>query len=847
MTAGHSAVSLIAISGSVIIPDSRFHSKTALKLTVRVLGGIAIEADGELLQALPARRLRCALLLYVIIERRVSRASLIEVFWPDRDPARARHVLNQTLYQLRQEIGSEWVATHGGALEVTTEVELDLERFERLAGSGMLDEALSIYRGPFLGDFGTGPSLAFEHWADRIRGRAERSHRKVRRDAIAKRLANGETDHALSLAREWVAADPTDDEANHHCVELLALTGRRAEGLRQFELYRARLRNELGVDPLDDTLALVERIRAGAATPSSVESLPSAGGPPPPPVTDTARPSDSAADVPAATVAQPAVHRLRPVAVALSATVVLMITASWLRTLSGRGPQPDPVRATGLAPSVIAILPFEVWTPEPALDAAAFGLREAIALDLHRIEGLDVVSNPAVRRLAQPTVLLDSVAARFGAGIVISGSVQRLGARVRVVLGVTDMTGMEPYHTSSVEADDSALQRLQDDVVIEIQAFLRPTVGERIEAQRRLPRSVSRPAWVAYNRGRQLVAKVADDDATGTSVVASLRQLDIADSLFTDAQRLAADWSAPALARGWSNRDRARLEGTTDTARYVTRMQRAIAIARSVLARVPTDAEAHELAGTAEMHLGFVLGSLEMLAQAEADLLRSVEYDPKRASTWRSLSFLVLQRGRPEEAETYAGRALAEDPFDLESASLIHRMATTMRSAQRVAEADAWCARGIREHPADYRFAECVLANAAQLRAAAITTDSAERLMRKADALDAQPSGRPLSYRPLYRRALFATVLLRTREADSARAVMDRVVRAAAGRPDLERPLDYDLAWFELLAGDTAAATATLHRYMQQNPQFRAYAERDTRWGKITAGASGPSRDQRPS
>jgi hypothetical protein len=141
----------------------------------------------------------------------------------------------------------------------------------------------------------------------------------------------------------------------------------------------------------------------------------------------------------------------------------------------------------------------------------------------------------------------------------------------------------------------------------------------------------------------------------------------------------------------------------------------------------------------------------------------------------------------------------------------------------------------------DYRFPVCFLAVAAHVWASPLSTEDAERHLRRADALNPQPAGRALSYQPLYRRMLFATIVLRNGDTKGARRVVSRVIDAARNHPDLELPLDYDLAFFELVAGDTARARTLLNGYITRNPQFREIAEREVRWGPLlSAGRRAP-------
>ncbi|NIQ55017.1 MAG: hypothetical protein GWN71_16985, partial [Gammaproteobacteria bacterium] len=94
------------------------------------------------------------------------------------------------------------------------------------------------------------------------RARLARLHRQARRQALNALSGDGEA--ALNIAREWVELEPLDDEAQHQFIRLLAEAGHRSEALRQYERYAERIRAELEVEPLEETITLVERIRGGA-------------------------------------------------------------------------------------------------------------------------------------------------------------------------------------------------------------------------------------------------------------------------------------------------------------------------------------------------------------------------------------------------------------------------------------------------------------------------------------------------------------------------------------------------------------------------------------------------------
>ncbi len=263
---------------------------------VDTLGRLAIRHDDEELTSLPGQPVRCALLVYLAVEREASRDELMGLLWPERPQDRARHALNQTVYELRRLLGDEWATVEGDRVRATEDVTCDATAFEAAATGGSPAEALALYRGAFLEDARLADTNAFETWTDRIRARLARLHRGARREAMDALLTSGDQAQALAMAREWVELEPLDDEAQHRFIELLAAAGHRSEAIQQYERYARRIRAELEVEPLDDTIALVERIRAGAAAPAPETDAPAAVDKRP--VDTTAEPRDAAAAAP---------------------------------------------------------------------------------------------------------------------------------------------------------------------------------------------------------------------------------------------------------------------------------------------------------------------------------------------------------------------------------------------------------------------------------------------------------------------------------------------------------------------------------------------------------------------
>jgi DNA-binding SARP family transcriptional activator len=246
------------------------------------LGGLSVRDGRDDPERLLSQRSRAALFIYLTVERRVSRDALTAMFWPESDAGNARHALRQSLYHLTKLMGNrDWISSHSHELVVHSELTADAISFSNAAECGDAERCVRLYHGPFLDGVHLVSLQAWESWVDGRRARYARLFRKACRDLLDARLAAGELVGAIAAAERWVAADPSDDEAQHRLISALAAVGERAEAIRQYETY-VRLLAAEGLEPLDETRALVEQLRRERRlTPQRLAALASGAAPGP--------------------------------------------------------------------------------------------------------------------------------------------------------------------------------------------------------------------------------------------------------------------------------------------------------------------------------------------------------------------------------------------------------------------------------------------------------------------------------------------------------------------------------------------------------------------------------------
>jgi len=231
-----------------------------MAIDITTLGGLSIGDDGTEIPGFAGQPIRAALLVYLAVQRESTRDAVMAVLWPERAPRLARHALSQTLHELKNTLGADWLGTHGERLRVTDRVRTDAGRVTEAVEGGDYATAMALYAGPFLDAWHLRASVEFEEWVDRQRERLAGLYREACRGRVAECRALGDGAAALAAARSWTVDEPLEAEAQHAFITLLLESGDPLGALRQYRGYERRLHKE-ELDLLPETRRLLERIQ----------------------------------------------------------------------------------------------------------------------------------------------------------------------------------------------------------------------------------------------------------------------------------------------------------------------------------------------------------------------------------------------------------------------------------------------------------------------------------------------------------------------------------------------------------------------------------------------------------
>ncbi len=601
-----------------------------MAIHLQTLGGLRAHRDGAELDQLRSQRLRAALLVYLAIERRVSREHLSTVFWPESSSEKARHALRQSLYQLRRILGDDWVEVRSHELLAGDGVSTDVGAFIAALDSGDAEAAARSYSGPFLDGVHLADLKSWESWVDGKRAEYARAFQKASRGWVETRFAASDLEGATEAARRWAAADALDDEAQHRLIEVLAAAGDRAEAIRHYETY-SRLLEAEDLQPLDETVELIERVRSGAAASVALQS--------------------SSERVPPAAAQRSRVRWSGGRVVAAAIMLLLVLWAVW--KWNGRTtPAAPPFSSTA-----VAVFPFSVRGDDDAeflRDAMASLLGTAMdgATLVRPVDARAIFAAVSREGAAAPDLDVGGrLAARLGAGLFVLGNVVAVGDQLQIDAVVySARTPTEPLHRAAVSGERERLFDLVDRLAAQLLSGFGDPSADRLLRTAAVATS-SLPSFKAYLEGEERMRTGEFERAADAYL-----QAIALDSTYAVAHyrlALAREWAplpgnhrsahdAARFASRLTPRDRALLEAYE--AWRVGNAVEAERRYRAILARYPDDVEAWHQLGEIHFHFGYLLG--RPIADSEEAWRQVLLHEPRNVFAVPHLARIAAAKGR---------------------------------------------------------------------------------------------------------------------------------------------------------------------------------------------------------
>ncbi|HEU0013993.1 MAG TPA: tetratricopeptide repeat protein [Longimicrobium sp.] len=633
--------------------------------------------SGSEISPILAQPKRLALLAYLALAGRrgmVRRDTLLPLFWPEFDEARARRALSRAVHFLRQALG-DGVVVGRGSEELGVDgarLSCDACRIQELLDEGRPEDALALYHGELMPGWHVEQAPEWEMWLAR-----ERAHLRGRAREAAWELAEraedaGDAVEATRWSRTALLLSPDDEPSLRRLVGLLDRAGDRAGALREYDDFARRLAAEYELEPAPETRRLLEEVRA-REEPSPMPEAP----PPPPPVlpgetsTPVLTPEIVAVSPPedAGSRSQLAKAFVRPrwgrAGLAAAAVLVLALLAVVLL----------PRRRSDAAPAgegrVVAVFPF-AYHGDARYTHLAEGFASLLAADLDGVAELRSVdfravagSVPRTERRALEPRRAGALARRLGAGLFVLGDLSEVDGRVRLSAALYGRGEPEPRARMSVQGSADRTFELVDQLTVGL-LDAAGIAGGRTRSAMRSTRSI--PALQAYFQGEAEFRAGRYAEA-----VQAYRRAVAADSTFALAYHglsQSADWTGAYQLAGWAAAEAERRAGGLPEGdrlpiqawhAYLTGdPRRAEGLYRRILSTYPNDVEALFYLGEVQYHWLPSLGGA--YADSRAAFERVLALEPHNVGALIHLARIAAGQGRRADFDALVARIARQDP-----------------------------------------------------------------------------------------------------------------------------------------------------------------------------------------
>jgi DNA-binding SARP family transcriptional activator len=245
-------------------------------LTVRLLGQFCVTLNDRPIVNWPSGRGR-AVFKYLLThrERPIPRDALMEIFWPEGSPESARNSLNVAMHGLRQALravtNDPVIVFQNGVYRFNPDLRiwLDVDEFRRYVQSGRrledagnvfgaaaeYERAITLYYGDLMAD-----DLA-DDWPVLTRERLRVAYLDTLDRLSHIRFSQDQYNACVSLCELLLAQDSCREDAHCRLMHCYSRLGQHHLALRQYQICRDALREELDVEPAAATTQLNERIR----------------------------------------------------------------------------------------------------------------------------------------------------------------------------------------------------------------------------------------------------------------------------------------------------------------------------------------------------------------------------------------------------------------------------------------------------------------------------------------------------------------------------------------------------------------------------------------------------------
>lgn len=252
-----------------------------------LFGAPRLEQDGRVIDI--PRRKTMALLAYLAATGKAhthaahthaahTREALAALFWPEHDQSSALANLRRDLSRLKQVLGEEVLQAERlqVSLSQKDKIWVDSTAFQELVKQThqhsqndvceecvlRLENGVALYGDSFLAGFTLPDCPGFDEWQFFVAEGLRQELAITLQTLIEWHIRLGDFERSITYARQWLAQDYFHEPAHRMLMQLYAWSGQQAAALRQYQECARILKQELDVEPEEETVKFFEAIKA---------------------------------------------------------------------------------------------------------------------------------------------------------------------------------------------------------------------------------------------------------------------------------------------------------------------------------------------------------------------------------------------------------------------------------------------------------------------------------------------------------------------------------------------------------------------------------------------------------
>ena len=240
-----------------------------LTLQVRSLGSDEIRLNAEILPNSAWKSARAKALFYFILDQvKVKRDDIALEFWPDFSKAKVNSNFHASLWRVRNALGSKHIISFDGdnySINPQVDIFYDVTEYEEILHMleastlsiyerrNLCQQAIDMYQGEFLINVDM-------PWCDMRRNELRKKNLDLLVQFAEIEIERQHFDEASELYEQAIALEPYQDQLHLALMDCLVKMKSPTAAKAHFRQYKRILKDELGIEPLDELQRFYEAL-----------------------------------------------------------------------------------------------------------------------------------------------------------------------------------------------------------------------------------------------------------------------------------------------------------------------------------------------------------------------------------------------------------------------------------------------------------------------------------------------------------------------------------------------------------------------------------------------------------